>query len=92
MLDTIKVLRELKDNRVDVYFEQENIYLLDRAAQHVIEMYCAFGQDESENKGHSGVFRPVLKPGHRGIKTFPATSTGLMRRSKACPSCRTRLK
>lgn len=52
-LDTIKALRELKDNCVDVYFEQENIHLLDPAAQHVIEIYCALAQNESENKSHS---------------------------------------
>lgn len=52
-LDTIKALRELKSNHVDVYFEQENLHLLDLAAQHVIEIYCALAQNESENKSHS---------------------------------------
>lgn len=52
-LDTIKVLRELYSRGVDVYFEQENIYLLDPAAQHIIEIYCALAQNESENKSHN---------------------------------------
>lgn len=51
-LNTIKALRELKDNRVDVYFKQENIHLLEPTAQHVIEIYCALAQNESENKSH----------------------------------------
>lgn len=52
-LDTIKVLRELYSRGVDVCFEQENIYLLDPAARHIIEIYSALAQNESENKSHS---------------------------------------
>ena len=51
-LDTIKILRELRSLGVDVYFDQENIHLLDPAAQHIIEIYCALAQNESENKSH----------------------------------------
>lgn len=94
-LDTIKVLRELKDNRVDVYFEQENIHLLDPAAQHVIEIYCALAQNESENKSHS--IRWGIQAGFQGgtsgyQKTSPATATGLMRERKAWSSYRKRPK
>ncbi|MEG1820595.1 MAG: recombinase family protein, partial [Oscillospiraceae bacterium] len=45
--------RELRSRGVDVYFEQENIRLLDPAAQHAIEIYCALAQNESENKSHN---------------------------------------
>lgn len=48
-----KLLRELYSRGVDVYFEQENIYLLDPAVQHIIEIYCALAQNESENKSHN---------------------------------------
>lgn len=51
-METIRALRELRSRSVDVYFEQENIHLLDPTAQHVIEIYCALAQDESENKSH----------------------------------------
>lgn len=52
-LNTIKILRELRSLGVDAYFDQENIHLLDPAAQHIIEIYCALAQNESENKSHS---------------------------------------
>lgn len=52
-LDTIKTLRELCSRGVDVYFDQENIHLLDPTAQHAIEIYCALAQNESENKSHN---------------------------------------
>ena len=52
-LDTIKALRELRGRGVDVYFDQENIHLLDQTAQHAIEIYCALAQNESENKSHN---------------------------------------
>lgn len=52
-LETIKALRELKSNNIDVYFEQENIHLLDPTAQHAIEIYCALAQNESENKSRN---------------------------------------
>lgn len=93
-LDTIKALRELKDNRVDVYFEQENIHLLDPAAQHVIEIYCALAQNESENKSHSirwGI-QAGFQGGTSGFKTLLATVTALMRKSKAWLSYRKRPK
>ncbi len=52
-LDIIKALRELRGRGVDVYFDQENIHLLDQTAQHAIEIYCALAQNESENKSHN---------------------------------------
>ncbi len=52
-LDTIKALRELNSYDVDVYFEQENLYLSDCGAQHAIEIYCALAQYESENKSRN---------------------------------------
>jgi site-specific DNA recombinase len=51
-LEIIQALRELRSRSVDVYFEQENIRLLDPVAQYVIEIYCALTQNESENKSH----------------------------------------
>lgn len=34
---------------VDVYFEQENLWLLDREVQILITLYCAMAQNKSEN-------------------------------------------
>lgn len=51
-LESIQALRELRSRGVDVYFEQENLHLLDPAAQHVIEICCVLARNESENKSH----------------------------------------
>ncbi|MEG0835876.1 MAG: recombinase family protein, partial [Christensenellaceae bacterium] len=71
-LDSIKILRELLSRGVDVYFEQENICLLDLAAQHVIEIYCAMAQNESENKSHSikWGFKAGFEQGTSGYQHF----------------------
>lgn len=52
-LETIHRLRKLCGWNIDVYFEQENIHLLDPATKHIIEIYCALAQNESENKSHN---------------------------------------
>lgn len=52
-LETIQRLRELRSLDIDVYFEQENIHLLNPAIQHIVEIYCALAQNESENKSHN---------------------------------------
>ncbi|HVI39285.1 MAG TPA: recombinase family protein [Anaerovoracaceae bacterium] len=68
-LETIRVLRELRGRGVNIYFEQENIHLLDPTAQHVIEIYCALAQNESENKSHD--IRWGIKEGFRtGISGY----------------------
>lgn len=52
-LEAIHALRRLHGLNIDVYFEKENIHLSAPAAQHVIEIYCALAQNESENKSHN---------------------------------------
>ncbi|EMS71490.1 recombinase family protein [Ruminiclostridium cellobioparum] len=72
-LETIQRLRELRSLNIDVYFEQENIHLLDPAAQHIIEIYCALAQNESENKSHNirwGIHEG-FRAGTSGYQNFP---------------------
>lgn len=51
-LEAITSLRELQALGVDVYFEQEEIHLLDPDSQMEIEIFCALAQNESESKSH----------------------------------------
>ena len=48
-LDTLKYVRLLKDNNVDVYFEKENIHTLDLDSEMFLTLYSAFAQAESES-------------------------------------------
>lgn len=72
-LETIQRLRELRSKNIDVYFEKENIHLLDPAVQHVIEIYCALAQNESENKSYNirwGIHEG-FRSGTSGYQNFP---------------------
>lgn len=48
-LDMLQALRELRDLGVDVYFEEENLWLHDEHMEMLITVFCAFVQSESEN-------------------------------------------
>lgn len=48
-LDMLRALRELRDLGVDVYFEEENLWLHDECMEMLITVFCAFAQSESEN-------------------------------------------
>ena len=48
-LDMLRALRELKGLDVDVYFEEENLWLHDERIEMLITVFCAFAQSESEN-------------------------------------------
>lgn len=48
-LDMLRALRELRDLGVDVYFEEENLWLHDERVEMLITVFCAFAQSESEN-------------------------------------------
>ena len=48
-LDELKTLQDLRVLGVDVYFEQENLWLHDQQVQMLITLYCALAQNESEN-------------------------------------------
>lgn len=48
-LDMLRSLRELKNLGVDVYFEEENLWLHDERMEMLITVFCAFAQSESEN-------------------------------------------
>ena len=48
-LDTLKYCRELRDNKVDVYFEKENIHTIDLDSEMFLTLYSAFAQAESES-------------------------------------------
>lgn len=49
-LDMLRALRKLRDLGVDVYFEEENLWLHDeRRMEILITVFCALAQSESEN-------------------------------------------
>ena len=48
-LDTLKYCRELRDNKIDVYFEKENIHTIDLDSEMFLTLYSAFAQAESES-------------------------------------------
>ena len=48
-LDMLKVLRELRELGIDVYFEKENLWLHEERMETMMTVYCAFAQHESEN-------------------------------------------
>ena len=48
-LDTLKVVRELREHKVDVYFEKENIHTLNLDSEIFLTLYSAFAQAESES-------------------------------------------
>lgn len=48
-LDTLKYVRLLREHKVDVYFEKENIHTLDLDSEMFLTLYSAFAQAESES-------------------------------------------
>lgn len=48
-LDTLKYCRELRDKKVDVFFEKENIHTIDLDSEMFLTLYSAFAQAESES-------------------------------------------
>ena len=48
-LDIFRVLQELRELNVDVFFEKEDLWLHERDLQIVLTAYCAFAQAESED-------------------------------------------
>lgn len=71
-LDELKVLQDLRILGVDVYFEQENLWLHDQQVQMLITLYCALAQNESENMSRNirwGI-RQGFKNGTSGFADF----------------------
>ena len=52
-LDMLRAIQKLRELDVDVYFEQENLWLHDREMQVILTTYFAFAQQESEEKSKS---------------------------------------
>lgn len=71
-LDALKTLQNLKELGVDVYFEQENLWLHDQQVQMLITLFFALAQNESENMSRNirwGV-RQGFKCGTSGYADF----------------------
>ena len=71
-LDELRVFQDLRALGVDVYFEQENLWLHDQQVQMLITMYCALAQNESENMSRNirwGI-RQRFKNGTSGFAYF----------------------
>ena len=70
--DELKTLQDLRVLGVDVYFEQENLWLHDQQVQMLITLYCALAQNESENMSRNirwGI-RQGFKNGTSGFADF----------------------
>ena len=70
--DELRTLQDLRALGVDVYFEQENLWLHDQQVQMLITLYCALAQNESENMSRNirwGI-RQGFKNGTSGFADF----------------------
>ena len=70
--DELKTLQDLRVLGVDVYFEQENLWLHNQQVQMLITLYCALAQNESENMSRNirwGI-RQGFKNGTSGFADF----------------------
>lgn len=52
-LDCIKITRMLREIKVDVYFEEQNLHSIDPASEFYISIYGSIAQSESENISHN---------------------------------------
>lgn len=71
-LDELRILQDLRLLGLDVYFEQENLWLHDQQVQMLITLYCALAQNESENMSRNirwGI-RQGFKSGTSGYADF----------------------
>ena len=48
-VDTLNMVRQLREHNVDVYFEKENIHTLELDSEMFLTLYSAFAQAESES-------------------------------------------
>ena len=48
-IDTLKYVRDLREHKVDVYFEKENIHTLELESEMFLTLFSAFAQAESES-------------------------------------------
>ena len=48
-IDTLKYVRNLREHKVDVYFEKENIHTLELESEMFLTLFSAFAQAESES-------------------------------------------
>ncbi len=52
-LDCIKITRMLREIKVDVYFEEQNLHSIDPASEFYISIHGSIAQSESENISHN---------------------------------------
>lgn len=52
-LDCIRITRMLREIKVDVYFEEQNLHSIDPATEFYISIYGSIAQSESENISHN---------------------------------------
>lgn len=52
-LDCIKITRMLREIKVDVYFEEQNLHSIDPTSEFYISIYGSIAQSESENISHN---------------------------------------
>lgn len=52
-LDCLKITRMLRELKVDVYFEEQNLHSIDPSSEFYISIYGSVAQNESENISHN---------------------------------------
>lgn len=52
-LDCIRITRMLREIKVDVYFEEQNLHSIDPSSEFYISIYGSIAQSESENISHN---------------------------------------
>ena len=52
-LDCLKITRMLRELKVDVYFEEQNLHSIDPSSEFYISIYGSVAQSESENISHN---------------------------------------
>ncbi len=48
-VDSLTIIREMRDRNVEIYFEKENIYASNRSIDFIITVYSSIAQEESRN-------------------------------------------
>jgi DNA invertase Pin-like site-specific DNA recombinase len=64
-VDFLETLRRLKELGVDVYFHNENVFLLNEAGELMLTIYAALAQSESAHKSTNikwGIKRSATHP------------------------------
>lgn len=91
-LDVIKITRKLRENNVDVYFEEQGIHSIDPASEFYITIYGSIAQSESETSApmsngakHKVPSKAMCHSNANTSSATPKTQTAKLRSSPKKP-------